>query len=135
MPKSGVLTSLNYPDRYPDNLDSTQIIQVAEGNTIRFAWTDFNTAPDDCVRIRDENGTDLAPYPDFMSWAAQICGIKTNPPRGWGNMLPPPSISSSNVVQVKFSSNHQLAYTGWRLEWSEINNDNKNYYQSEQTTK
>ena len=42
-PKSGVLTSPNYPERYPSNHHSTKTIQVAEGKTIRFAFTSFST--------------------------------------------------------------------------------------------
>ena len=33
MPKSGVLTSPDYPERYPNNHDSTQTIEVAEGKS------------------------------------------------------------------------------------------------------
>ena len=121
MPKSGVLTSPNYPDRYPHNQHSTQIIQVAEGNTIRFAWTDFDTEyPYDYVQIQDENGTDLMPY-------AKISGTsKSLPPPVWGSMLGQ-YVSSSNIIQVKFSTNYNHAYTGWRLEWYEIINDGKNH--------
>ena len=130
LPTSGVLTSPNYPDRYPHNYDSTQIIQVAEGNTIRFAWTNFDTERgDDYVRIQDENGTDLLPIVDMsiMSYA-QISGSgKLGAPPDWTNVLPPPGVTNSNIMQVKFSSNWRFAFTGWRLEWNEIKNDSKNY--------
>ena len=62
LPKSGVLTSPNYPQRYPNNHDSTQTIQVAEGKTISFAITDFNTELEyDYVKIIDGDGTNLNP--------------------------------------------------------------------------
>ena len=54
LPKSGVLTSPNYPERYPNSHDSTQTIQVAEGKAIRWTWTNFNTEPEyDYVQIVD----------------------------------------------------------------------------------
>merc|ERR1719427_1767033 len=120
LPKNGVLMSPNYPDPYPKNQRSTQIIQVAEGKTIHFAWTDFNTEyPNDYVQIQDENGTDLTPF-------AKLSGMsKSLPPPVWGSTLPPSGVSSSNVVHVKFSTNHEHAFTGWRLEWKEINNDSE----------
>ena len=62
LPKSGVLTSPNYPERYPNHQDSTQTIQVAEGKTIRWTWTNFRTEAEyDYVQIVDEDGTDLTP--------------------------------------------------------------------------
>merc|ERR1712168_627781 len=66
-PKSGVLTSPNYPERYPNHHDSTQTVEVAEGKTIRYVWTNFHTeggstgsgTPYDYVEIEDEDGTSL----------------------------------------------------------------------------
>ena len=47
MPKSGVLYSPYYTsDIYPNSHDSTQTIQVAEGKTISFTFTNFNTEPE-----------------------------------------------------------------------------------------
>ena len=42
-PKSGFLTSPNYPELYPNSHDSTQTIQVTEGKIIKITFTDFNT--------------------------------------------------------------------------------------------
>merc|ERR1712192_342071 len=53
-PTSGVLTSPNYPDRYPDNSELVQKIQVLEGNTIWIRFTDFQCDIYDKVRITDE---------------------------------------------------------------------------------
>merc|ERR1719376_485114 len=41
-PTSGILTSPNYPERYPNHLRLVQKIQVPEGNTIWLRFTDFD---------------------------------------------------------------------------------------------
>ena len=105
MPKSGVLTSPDYPERYPNSHDSTQTIQVAEGKTIRWAWTHFNTEPSgyDYVQIVDEDGVNLT---------GKI----------GGTTLPPPGASNSSIVHVKFHTDGDTQRTGWRLEWSKNGN-------------
>merc|ERR1712212_601056 len=61
-PKSGVLMSPNYPQRYPSNHDSMQIVEVAEGKHILFEFTNFNTEPEyDWVQVVDPSGTHLTP--------------------------------------------------------------------------
>ena len=106
-PKSGVLTSPNYPERYTYDLDSNHMIKVAEDKTIRFEWTNFNTEPEyDYVEIIDEDGTNLTPGPG---------------PKLWGRL---PSkfqetSSKSNIMHVKFHTNADTQRTGWRLEWHE----------------
>ena len=67
MPESGILESPNYPHHYPNDHDSTQTVQVAEGKTIRYVWTNIETegwsggpgGPYDYVDIVDEDGTIL----------------------------------------------------------------------------
>ena len=114
LPKSGVLTSPNYPDLYPNNHDSTQTIQVAEGMTIRFALTNFSThgsrsaiffeGENDYVEIVDEDGTVLLP---------KIWGSIYN------NNYYKFKASNSNIMHVKFRTNGDTQRTGWRLEWTE----------------
>merc|ERR1712181_213437 len=66
MPKSGVLMSPNYPQRYPSNHDSTQIVEVAEGKYIRFEFTNFNTEPEyDWVQVGDPSGADRRRWEDM----------------------------------------------------------------------
>ena len=103
MSKRGFLTSPNYPERYPNSHDSTQTIQVAEGMTIRWTWTHFNTESSryDYVQIVDEDGTDLT---------AKMGGTR----------LPLPGASNSNIVHVKFHTDGDTQRTGWKLEWSKI---------------
>ena len=108
MPKSGILTSPNYPQRYPNNHDSTQTVQVAEGKTISFTVTDFNTEREyDYVEIIDEDGTNLTP------------GVNRNP-KLWGSYSTRLQWSSNtNIAHVKFHTDGDTQRTGWRMEWNE----------------
>ena len=108
MPKSGVMISPNYPQRYPNSHDSTQTIEVAEGKTIMAEWTNFNTEPEyDYVQIKDEDGTYLTP---------KMWGNKR-----WGRTVrPTPVTSNSNIMHVKFHTDSSEQRTGWRLEWTEV---------------
>ena len=102
-PKSGVLTSPNYPERYFSNHHSTKTIQVAEGKTIRFAFTSFSTEDElDYVQIKDEDGTDLT---------GQMSGSRL-PFSGL------PRASNSNIMHVEFHSDVSQQRSGWRLEWN-----------------
>merc|ERR1712032_1380966 len=106
MPESGVLTSPNYPRRYPSSVDSTQTVQVAEGKTISFTFTDFNTERGyDYVKIIDEDGTDLTPGPDA--------------PYLWGSHPKLQGHSNSNIMHVEFDTDGSGQRTGWRMEWNE----------------
>ena len=109
MPKSGILESPNYPHHYPNDHDSTQTVEVAEGKTIRYRWTDFQTeglwmnsrsCSYDWVEIVDEDGTSLM---------SKRCG----------SSLPSPGTSNSNIMHVKFHTDGDTTRTGWRLEWTE----------------
>jgi len=109
MLKSGVLTSPNYPNDYPNNHDSTQTVVVAEGKTIRYVWTNFRTegwnggpgGPWDYVEILDEDGTSLM---------SKTYG---------GSSLPSPGTSYTNIMHVKFHTDGDTTRSGWRLEWNE----------------
>ena len=109
LPKSGVLKSPNYPQRYPNHHDSTQTVEVAEGKTIRYVWTNFEIegwnggpgGPYDYVEILDEDGTSLM---------SKTYG---------GSSLPSPGTSNTNIMHVKFHTDGDTTRSGWRLEWSE----------------
>ena len=120
MPKSGVLTSPNFPEHYPFSHDSTQTIEVAEGKTISFTFTHFNTEPEfDYVQILDEDGTNLTPGSrstlDPKLWGRLL--MRDGPDR-WSGADGPTS-SNSNIIHVKFHTDGDTQRTGWRLEWHE----------------
>ena len=108
IPKSGVLTSPDYTsDIYPNSHDSTQTIQVAEGNTISFTFTNFNTEPEyDYVQIIDEDGTNLTPGPGPKLSGSLPSKVQE-------------ASSKSNIMHVKFHTDGDTQRTGWRLQWHE----------------
>ena len=61
---SGVLTSPNFPDNYPNDLDKIDMIAVAPGKRIDIVFTNFTVQPHpscrhDQVSISDQDGTEL----------------------------------------------------------------------------
>ena len=105
--KFGVLTSPNYPQDYPNSHDSSQEIRVAEGNTIKMRFTDFNTERKyDYVEITDADGTNLVPAPG---------GRESG--NSWGG--PEYIVSKTNRVVVKFHTDGDTHRNGWKLEWTE----------------
>ena len=114
MPKSGVLYSPYYTsDIYPNSHDSTQTIQVAEGKTISFTFTNFNTEPEyDYVEIIDEDGTNLTPGPGPKLWGSLPSRVQEDP---WHHE----TSSKSNIMHVKFHTDGDTQRTGWRIEWHE----------------
>ena len=102
LPKSGILTSPNYPQSYPRSHDSIQAIRVAEGKTIQIRFTEFYTEPKyDYVEISDGDGTILL-HKESGSWGG-----------------PEYIVTNTNEAFVKFHTDRTTQRKGWRLEWSE----------------
>ena len=121
---TGVLTSPNFPDNYPDNVAKTHIIKVREGSSVSLNFTAFNVELNsvsckDTVTIIDGNGTTLM---------AETCGGSS-----YGNLvvggqsenstLPAVVQSTSNVVILIFTSSESYAISGWNLTWSAVSLD------------
>ena len=112
---TGEVTSPNYPDDYPDNLNKTQTIQVESGKLLRLQFTHFevrygsSNCQYDFVKITDGDGTTLV---------NKSCGYysSSNP----GCFQPPKTtITRSNRVEIFF---HADSYTSgfWSLRWSAV---------------
>ena len=102
-PISGVLTSPNYPEDYPNNLDLVQRIQVPAGNTIWIRFSDFDCEPSmDYVIITDKDGTRLGLFDEFNysddDWRDEI-------------------VSNTNTVEILFRTDGSGTLNGWRLNW------------------
>ena len=102
-PASGVLTSPNYPEGYPNNLNQLQKIQVPEGNTILIRFTKFYCEPEhDTVTITDKDGTRLGFFDGGATseddWREEI-------------------VSNTSMVEVLFHTDGSATDEGWRLDW------------------
>ena len=100
LPTSGVLTSFNFPELYPVNIDQVQKIQVPEGNTVWIRFTDFDCEEDfDTVTITDNDGTRLGFFDDLDDdWRKEI-------------------VSKTDKVEVLFHTDDSNYKKGWRLDW------------------
>ena len=114
-PRSGSLTSPNYPEKYPNNINVTQTIWVPEGKKIKMLFTNFKVGisyygdpKGDYVTITDKDGTRLAHH-DVHS----RMGI-------WASDKEKEIVSNTNTVFVTFVASEFLNYDGWRLEWGEF---------------
>merc|ERR1719239_311044 len=107
---SGVLTSLNFPERYLDGLDIVQKIRVPEGNTIRIRFTDFDCEPFyDTVTITDKDGTRLGLFDGGE-----------NSDDDWRTKE---IVSKTDKVMVLFETDSSGRYSGWRLDWGIVGDE------------
>ena len=108
---SGVLTSPNWPRVYPNGYESTWVIQVEEGHRIKLDFTDFDTDPNDFIQITDANGEALG----YES------GPLANGTRS-GLLSRFSIVYPLDTVHLKFTTDNGTRHSGWRLEWSQIEN-------------
>ena len=127
---TGVVTSPNFPDNYPNNLEKIQTIQVKSGKILKLEFTHFEveacnvetwdgtgyvegtgdtTCPCDFVTITDGDGTILMD---------KSCG-SGNPSRS--DYFQPPAITSrSNRVEIFFHTYGNGHTFGWSLGWAAV---------------
>ena len=120
---AGIVTSPNYPDRYPNNLDRTDTIQVLQGLILKFQFTAFDIydCPQACLcdhlTIMDGDGTTLIE----KSCGSTADGSIVIGGQSLGfSLLSIPITSRSNVVNLMFSSDGSLTWPGWSLSWSAV---------------
>ena len=103
-PTSGVMTSPNYPEKYPNDVHLTRTIVVPEGNIVTLLFTDFAvekeySTPVDYVIVTDGDDTRLAKFHGGSSdWKFEI-------------------VSHTETVIVTFVTDGSVNAKGWRLEW------------------
>ena len=103
---TGVVTSPNYPDAYPNNLEKTETIQVEEGLIISLQFTAFDieshsTCRYDHLTITDGDGTPLME-------------------KSCGSTIPADIRSTSNIVKLVFITDNTGRRTGWSVSWSAV---------------
>ncbi|XP_067326675.1 cubilin [Anolis sagrei] len=102
---SGVLTSPNYPDHYPNKMTCIYRIRVENNKQIALHFTNFSleagaTCSNDYVELRD-GGYETSPL------IGKFCGLS----------LPPVTISHSNKLWIKFVSDVYVSYSGFSAYW------------------
>ena len=103
---TGVVTSPNYPDNYPNDLQRTETIQVEEGLILSLEFNAFNveygsTCDYDHLTITDGDGTTLM---------EKTCG----------SSLPNAITSITNSVKLLFITDDSGAYSGWSVNWAAV---------------
>ena len=104
--REGVVTSRNFPNKYPNNLLKTETITADEGMVLRLEFTAFNVENHrrcryDHLKIIDGDGTVLMD---------KTCG----------DALPPVLTSKTNNVDLEFKTDNSVAKSGWRVKWSAV---------------
>lgn len=72
-PKSGVITSPDYPDTYPNNVDCNWRLVASESHVFNFNFTHFNIGPY-TVNLKNECPSDT----DTLSVTWVLPGVKVN---------------------------------------------------------
>ena len=106
---TGVVTSPNYPNNYPNNLQRTETIQIGEGLILSLEFNAFNiqsyswdsTCSYDHLTITDDYGTTLME-------------------KSCGSSLPAAMTSISNTVKIMFSTDGYDTESGWSLNWTAV---------------
>ena len=105
LPTAGVVTSPNYPDNYPNNLERTDTIQVGEGLIISLQFSAFDieshsSCDYDVLEVR-EGGLATGPL------VGRFCGHDT----------PPSYLSSTNSLYFNFRSDYSVSHAGFRIRY------------------
>ena len=116
---TGVVTSPNHPDFYPNNLDKIETIEVESGKILRLEFTHFDvevcgnifTCLCGFVKITDGDGTTLMD---------RSCGYSDQDPSHPLYFLPPIITTRSNKVEIFFHTNGAVTEPGWSLSWSAV---------------
>ena len=102
----GVVTSPNYPNNYPNNLEMIETIHIGEGLILSLEFNAFDIeddygCDDDHLTITDDYGTTLME-------------------KSCGSYLPAAITSISNTVKIMFSTDGYRTESGWSLNWTAV---------------
>ncbi|CAH1795050.1 unnamed protein product, partial [Owenia fusiformis] len=105
----GTIESPNYPNPYEPYADCEWIIEAPLGYKVQLTFTDMETEPYfDSVSVYDIRGS-----LDNREKIGQY----------WGQQIPIVGLSASNLLQVKFTSDHADNRRGFRATWVAVQPD------------
>ena len=113
---TGVVTSPNYPAKYPPHIEKTEKIEVEIGKVLRLEFTRFDVSVcDNCtcdhVEIKDGDGKTLM---------EKSCGYSSTSPSSSGYFQPPVIVTNTNTVEIFFHTDATGSKSGWRLIWAAV---------------
>ena len=117
---TGVITSPNHPDEYPNNINKTETIEVESGKILRLEFTSFaveyewSVCQYDFVKIMDGDGTTL------MNNSCGYWVDQDHPGYSDAYFQPPIITTRSNRVEIFFHTDDRWADSGWSLSWSAV---------------
>ena len=116
---TGVVSSPNYPNNYPDSIERSYIIEVEEGLIVALQFTAFDieyesTCRYDHLAITDSNGRSL------MEKGCGTDGSIVIGDQSIDSSLPPNITSTSNMVDIHFSSDSGRRGSGFRIKWTAV---------------
>ena len=115
---AGIVTSPNYPEKYPHGLKKTETIMVEPGFVLLLEFTAFDTELHgafcvDTLSIKDGDGTTLMEETCGGAFYGKlIVGGKV-----FNSTLPAKVASRSNVVNLIFTTSDIWAMRGWKITW------------------
>ena len=130
---TGVITSPNYPNQYPNNVEKTERIEAESGMILRLEFTNFHIYPCadqdgvttcaacDFVKITDGDGTTLMD---------NSCGYSSEDPSSSSYFQPPTITTRTNTVEIFFHTDASGTTTGWSLSWIAVTPGLKDFIQT-----
>ncbi|KAM4640525.1 CUB domain-containing protein 2 [Discoglossus pictus] len=103
---SGVLTSPEYPDSYPNNAECHWLIQAAPHSRVRLVFTDFQMENNEECNF------------DYVAVFDGSTGESHHVHHYCGGAKPPDTTSSSNELRVVFKSDFNIGGRGFKAHYS-----------------
>ena len=108
---SGTVQSPKYPNKYPDNVDETYLIEVPAGKLVEVTFTRFDVEAHPSCDYDHVSAVDAG---DRATLLGASCGTT----------IPGPFTSNTNKVNITFHSDYALTKKGFSLTWKAVNPKN-----------
>ena len=104
----GVISSPNFPGKYPNHFTHTDTIEVDDGQVIRLEFQAFDVEAAWNGRCRYDTLTITETKPNGKKLRTILCG----------DTLPPVIMSTTNKVNITFDTDGSGTKTGWSVKWT-----------------